>query len=117
MDSSRYSHPFSESSNSSQELLDSCKAVVTINSTVGFEALLSNVPVLCLGESFYTFTDWVYSESEADSFFKDSRNAKETGDNVIDEMLGSYMLPGDIYHFNDDDLADVVNYIERYAYC
>ncbi len=36
-----------------QQLIPRCKAVVTVNSTVGFEALLLGTPVIVAGEAFY----------------------------------------------------------------
>ena len=36
-----------------ETLLSQAKAVITINSTVGLEAIIANKPVICLGQAFY----------------------------------------------------------------
>ena len=46
---------------STQELIERCAAVVTVNSTVGIEALLQLKPVVTLGEAFYAVPGLVRS--------------------------------------------------------
>jgi hypothetical protein len=46
---------------SSQELIDNCSAVVTVEGTVGWEGLLSKKPVVCIGGMpFYAHSSLVY---------------------------------------------------------
>lgn len=42
------------------ELIVHSKAVVTINSTVGFEALIQGIPVISLGHDFYVHPEFAY---------------------------------------------------------
>lgn len=44
---------------STQELINKAKVVITINSTVGIEALISNKPVITLGQAFYNIKNLV----------------------------------------------------------
>lgn len=39
--------------NNTFEILKKCICVITVNSKTGYEALISNIKVLCLGETFY----------------------------------------------------------------
>lgn len=48
------------------KLIEACAVVVTINSTVGFEALLLDKPVVTLGENFYTHAPLVVPVTNAD---------------------------------------------------
>lgn len=45
--------------NSTQELIESCQFVITLNSTVGLESLLLGKPVLTLGQAFFNITGLV----------------------------------------------------------
>ncbi|WP_028006776.1 capsular polysaccharide export protein, LipB/KpsS family [Solimonas flava] len=49
------------------ELLRGCAAVVTVNSTVGFEAIACGKPVVALGRNFYTAPGLVECVSQADA--------------------------------------------------
>lgn len=56
---------------SSQELLEKCRAVVTITGTVGFEALFLGKPVLIFGHTFYEHYPYAFPVKTID----DCRNA------------------------------------------
>lgn len=65
-----FAHDFS-----TQELIERCEAVITINSTVGFEALLLGKKVIVLGDAFYGF----------EGLTKRANNEKELVE-VLDEI-------------------------------
>lgn len=50
-----------------RDLLDKAQAVVTVNSTVGFEAFLYDKPVVALGRNFYTGPGLVEPVAQAES--------------------------------------------------
>ncbi|MBF6058636.1 capsular polysaccharide export protein, LipB/KpsS family [Thiomicrorhabdus heinhorstiae] len=48
-----------------ETLVNQSQAVITINSTVGFEGVLLNKPVICLGKAFYQFLCLRATDSES----------------------------------------------------
>lgn len=59
-------------------LIEHSKCVVTINSTVGLEALLFNKPVIALGNAIYSFKGMTF----------DSRNGRDIEDAILTVMQG-----------------------------
>ena len=88
---------------SAPELLAQVKGVVTINSTVGFEALLADLPVMCFGESFYTLNNYVHNQNEYIEFLASS-GSKTNHRDLVASLAGNYLYPGDIYNYNKDDI-------------
>lgn len=78
--------------------------IITINSTMGFEGLLNNVPVLTLGESFYTRDNWVYCERDICRFMTEAMLPKSTSEEIMAAVLGNYAMPGDIFNYCTADL-------------
>lgn len=94
------------SSISTEELVRKSSAVVTINSTVGFEAS-STKPVICCGDSFYT-QHGVVHKADLNSNIFDS--AFDVMLNYISSplyryfVLENYQLPGGMYNYDDLDI-------------
>jgi capsular polysaccharide export protein len=55
---------------STQELIEKCDAVATINSTVGMEALIYNKKVIVLGEAFYSIEGITQTVTSTETFEK-----------------------------------------------
>lgn len=105
------------------ELLEDASLVVTYNSTAGFEALCQDVPVVCLGESFYTKEEYVY---KPESLCLDdiviavqkavAEGCKRRGNDVMANVLYYYQVPGSMYKYDAKDIASAVNYILKDLY-
>ncbi|MFW6016587.1 MAG: hypothetical protein ACOCRK_09120 [bacterium] len=70
-------------------LLKKANAVITINSTVGIEALLHYKPVITLGNAFYNIKDLVYNVDQLDNLSQELYNAIrcEVNKELIDKFL------------------------------
>ena len=99
-------HGLEKTSEPTPDLLAKVKGVVTINSTVGFEALHANLPVMCFGKSFYTLNNYVYSQNELAEFLK-AKSSKNNYQDLVSLLAGNYLYPGDIYNFNSNDIVIV----------
>lgn len=90
-----------------KELIKNSKAVITINSTVGVEALCEYKPVITLGEAFYNIEDISYHVENFDELEKTIKIAlsKELDKELIKKFL--YYLRfnyfKEIYWRNPDD--------------
>lgn len=98
------------SSYDTSKLVESAKHIVTINSTVGFEALSLGKSVVMLGRSFYSFDEFVFCgnkktfpqilESLYKGEIKDFRNI----DKFVDFLKHTYQVTGDVYNYDFKDL-------------
>ena len=114
-DVSRYDthgHFFTRSIPASQ-LANKSRAVLTFNSTVGFEALMLNVPVICLGESFFTRESYVYKPhchgvNELANTISEALKcgAKEKSQAIMANVLSDYQVPGDFYEYDKEDIEN-----------
>jgi len=68
---------FTKSANT-QDLIEKCAAVITVNSTVGIEAMLQLKPVVTLGEAFYAVPGLARACSAKDDLGAVLRDAIET---------------------------------------
>lgn len=96
-----------------QVLVEKSVAVVTINSTVGFEACFKK-PVICLGDSFYTDHGYVVRYDKScgnDNMFNYLPMACVAGDNYKRFTLKSYQLPGSIFNYTKQDISYSANKI------
>jgi len=97
---------------SSKDLLKNCDFVITINSTVGYEALFFNKVVITLGRSFYDDFPGVIQLNNLTDLYKTLKDTnlirakrEELADKLKDktiELLES-ALQFDYYNFYDDD--------------
>src|SRR5690606_11472626 len=93
--------------NDTQALIEHAALVITINSTVGIEALLLGRPVLTLGNAFYNIDGLV---SHADNVAQLREVVSAPGQAPFDPGLvrhfvawlhERYLVPGRIKHWND----------------
>ncbi len=83
--------------------------VVCVNSTVGFEAAVRGVRVLCFASSFYADAQHVVAATVADfdQRFEALRSAapdEAAGQALKAEVLRCYQAPGDVWAFTDEDI-------------
>ena len=100
---------------STPELLSQVKGVVTINSTVGFEALLVDLPVMCFGQTFYTLNNCIYKQNECTEFLA-AKSSKINFQHLVSLLAGNYLYPGDIYNYNKSDIDIVSENIIAHAF-
>jgi capsular polysaccharide export protein len=90
--------------------------VVCVNSTVGFEAAVRGLSVVCFGESFYTDPRYVFRATPENfahvltAALEGARDA-EAGQELRASILRWYQAPGDAWAFTKEDLdrtADIV---------
>ena len=97
----------------SKILVESASAVITVNSTVGFEAIGIS-PVICMGDSFYTGHGLVKRLSKSDKIFI-NENFRYVSDyeknSYLNFVLRNYQLPGSVYNYTDFDMNIVVEKI------
>lgn len=74
---------------STQELIQKCSAVITVNSTVGIEALLQVKPVVSLGEAFYAVPGLVRTSNGEGDLAETLQDAFET---PVDRDLTEHFL-------------------------
>jgi capsular polysaccharide export protein len=72
-----------------QELIQKCAAVITVNSTVGIEALLQLKPVIALGDAFYAVPGLVRTSRDEGDLAETLQDAFET---PVDRDLVEHFL-------------------------
>ncbi len=98
---------------STQELIEKADAVITINSTVGIEAILLGKKVIVLGEAFFNIPGLVLSARnisdlkkrihELNTFNPDEKLRK----NFIEYLKNDYLIGGSWKEATDEHCADV----------
>lgn len=97
-----------------KELIERCEFVITINSTVGFEALQSRKRVIVLGDAFYKINGLVICSS-TNSLKKDLADCLQ-GMHGIDEDLilkfvyylrSQYQVNGNLFNYDSETLNTI----------
>lgn len=97
-------------------LYDRAPLVVCLNSTVGFEALVHGMRVICFGPSFYSEARTLRLATP-ETFGPHVREAlAEPGDAAGGEalreaVLRCYQAPGDVWSFTDEDIASTATIV------
>ena len=99
------------SNEETNDLIDSSDFCITINSTVGFEALFSK-KVLCLGKSFYTEHGFVGFVEPHENIFE-NHFISQPADNYKYFILKHYQVPGSIFNYTKSDLSYTAERIIR----
>jgi capsular polysaccharide export protein len=100
--------------NYTNELIKGCNFVITLNSTVGFEALQHHKKVIVLGEAIYKISGIVIS-SNKQTFFKDlyetcknnNKINKILIDNFIKYLKYYYQINGNLFNYDNRTLNDI----------
>ena len=78
-------------------LLDHCRGVVTINSTLGLQALLHGAPVICLGDSIYDMNGLTYQAGLKTFWMQSSSPDKQLFSAFRDTVIALTQLNGSFY--------------------
>lgn len=103
----------------SVELIKKSEAVVLINSTAGFEALIHNKPVISFGTEFYTNLGLTYDVTDLRKLPKIINEALNNClepkrlISFVDAFL-KYNIEGNLYNLNDKNIKLIVNGILSY---
>ncbi|WP_119396474.1 capsular polysaccharide export protein, LipB/KpsS family [Salinibius halmophilus] len=73
-----------------EQLIENASAVITLNSTVGLEALAKNIPVIQLGLSCYGITGLVHKCENSDALIELLQH-KETLNQINHDLLSQYI--------------------------
>jgi len=95
---------------SSHEVVRRCRAVITINSKVGYEALAYYKPVITLGASFYRGHGATFDVSDPADIAPTIKRvfAAEVNRNAIDGLIATAMRrsrPGELYNTSEENLS------------
>jgi capsular polysaccharide export protein len=96
------------------ELVQNSECVVTINSTVGFEAIQEHKKVIVLGEAFFKI-DGIAVCSSKDSFKNDMKNIlngnieldNETIEAFVKYLKYEYQVNGSLFNWDDETFEDI----------
>ncbi|WP_261894562.1 capsular polysaccharide export protein, LipB/KpsS family [Vibrio cyclitrophicus] len=94
------------------KMVSNSKICVTINSTVGFEAI-PFCDVICLGKSFYTEHGLVNRPLPSHNIFSDT-SAKGDFESYKYQVLQQYQVPGSVYNYQEQDVEYASNKIINY---
>lgn len=103
----------------SSELIESSRAVITINSTVGIEALLKGKPVITLGEAFYNVEGLVHHCIDLSRLQDDMWNAvsEKMNSGLVDKFLYylryQYLVEIDKKNLTKENIVPVLNKISE----
>lgn len=93
-------------------LLDYCRGVVTINSTLGLQALLHGTPVICMGESIYDMEGLTFQGGLKAFWHESDRPDKHLFSTFRDAVIALTQLNGSFYSDAGMDLL-VKNSLKR----
>lgn len=108
------------STQDAQELLEGAEFIITINSTVGFEALQKLKKVIVLGEAFYKIPKITISSSPK-TFRHDLKNVVENKITVdkkaiaafIHYVKNDYQINGNLFNWSEESIQDVILKIKK----
>lgn len=94
---------------STEKLIENSEVVVTINSTVGLEALEKNKKVITLGRAFYSIDGICENATESNLNLVIEKVLHEDLDivllnNFIEYLKYNYSVEGNEYYYNDDTI-------------
>lgn len=102
-----------------QELIEKSKFIITINSSVGLEALLLNKPVVMLGDSFYKLDGLVNSANNTKELSQACLNLKLADEKLriafLSFLYNDYYLKGSWREANEEHIRSVVKLIQEYT--
>jgi len=100
----------------SQQLIAHARLVITVNSTVGFEALLQHKPVLVLGDAFYKIQGITVSSTQANlvnailtTINEDTAIDVKLIDQFIAYLKYEYQINGNVYYYDKHTLQQIKN--------
>lgn len=94
--------------------------VITLNSTVGIEALLQNVPVIVLGQAFYNIEGLTLSADSKAELVRQVQNLKGCfpdpvlRSGFLGYLYDDYQIPGDWREATDAHVSAVIERIQQF---
>ena len=102
-----------------KEIIKNSDMVITINSTVGLEAIEEYKPVICMGRAFYNI-DGISLKSNRNDLSKDMDREfnRSINKNLIDNFLNylkyEYSMEGNLYNYNKTHIDSISDKIIKY---
>ena len=102
---------FLESGNT-KKLVEESDLIITINSTVGLEAIERYKRVICMGRAFFAI-DGIAKKSNGKNLFKDIKNVLEEEQNMelienfINYLKYEYSIEGNQYFYNKTQIREI----------
>jgi len=106
-------------SGNTKKLIKNSKLIITINSTVGIEALEMHKKVICLGKAFYSI-DGIAQKSNDENLATDIEDilSKELNENLINNFIDylkyNYQYQGNEYYYNNKQVKRISKMILKY---
>lgn len=99
-----------------KEVIKNSNMVITINSTVGLEAIEMYKPVICMGRAFFTIDGIAKKSNSLKLAYDINEVLKEVKDKkIIDNFLNylryEYSIEGNLYYYNEKQIKEVSNII------
>jgi capsular polysaccharide export protein len=100
-------------------LISKAEAVITINSTVGLEAIEEYKPVICMGNAFYCISgiaSFAEPNNLHDIIYYTIKNGpnKNLIENFLKYLKHDYQFFGDEYFYDDKVVENIVEYLLNY---
>ncbi len=102
------------------QLIKGSKLVVTVNSSVGLEALFRDKPVIALGDAFYNIDGIVKNVKSEKEFYEklcgslEGEVNKELNEKFLYYLRFHYLVEAKKPAHNKEDIVNVINRIETY---
>ena len=99
-----------------KEVIKNSDMVITINSTVGLEAIEMYKPVICMGRAFFTI-DGIAKKSNLLRLADDIRDGlievrdKKLIDNFLNYLRYEYSIEGNLYYYNEKQIKNITDII------
>lgn len=99
-----------------KKIIEKSNLVITINSTVGIEALEMYKKVICLGRAFYAIEDIAKKSNQVTlaNDIEESLNKEidtDLIDNFLDYLKYEYQVEGNEYYYNEKQVKKITNMI------
>ena len=99
----------------SKQLIPASQGVITLTSTLGFEALVLNKPVVALGEVFYEKHPLCFSASNYHDVWKLTREISKKPLSFISPTATAYGFFKITYKYTDEEVGEFVKFLlDRY---
>jgi capsule polysaccharide modification protein KpsS len=106
--------------NDTNTLIQNSEFVITINSTVGFEALQQYKKVIVLGEAFYKISNIVIP-SDKKTFLKDLKETCKNKNSINQDLINNfikylkytYQINGNLFNYNIKTLNAIKNKLNK----
>ena len=99
-----------------KEVIENSDMVITINSTVGLEAIEMYKPVICMGRAFFTI-DGIANKSNLLKLADDIRDKlievkdKKLIDNFLNYLRYEYSVEGNLYYYDEKQIENISSII------